>query len=504
MTIPSKRVVFYSISVWFVYSLCAKYLLIDAFAPSNPSWTRRTQLSGNRKTRNRRNQVNHIPRRPLSSSLALALSSTSSSSSSLSSSSSSTTTSSLPPAFVIEKISTWSPPPSELAFRKIAKMCIPVFFDEQNNTNKGPGWLRQYKLNYLINLQSADLRVRRNWYPDTNEMFVAYEVVLADEDEYLFLDSNSKTMMDSTTNGNTNPKQILSTWKRIRKRSSKSSSGKNNKALKPLILDVDQIYNLSSLRQKQKEVGKQRKRMISSLNVDDGGGDDVTAAAKRKKAEMLKRLSSVAVDMDNNNNNKDISSTDNFVKGDIIGFVEITKKPYGLGSATATDSAAASDNDDDLFVRNDHEKQETGDEKNNNNSKKKKKTKGATVMNIRPVLTNLAVAKRARKYGIGSKLVDQCEECVRNVWKMNELVLEVEDYNEAALNFYTKRGFKVMYSDPASRRYDLSGFFPEKVRCRRDILRKVYSPTQNLFDSGSNVLQMSGFFTRIQELVDKI
>ena len=123
-------------------------------------------------------------------------------------------------------------------------------------------------------------------------------------------------------------------------------------------------------------------------------------------------------------------------------------------------------------------------------------------MNIRPVLTNLAVAKHARKGGVGSKLVDCCEDHIRNVWKMNEIVLEVEDYNESALKFYTKRGFKVLYSDPASRRYDLSGLFPEKVRCRRDILRKVYSPTQNLFDMGGiNVQKMNGLFTRIQQLM---
>jgi len=372
-------------------------------------------------------------------------------------------------------------------------MCIPVFFDEQNNTNNGPGWVRQYKLNYLINLQSADLRVRRNWYPDTNEMFVAYEVALADEDEYLFLDRNGNGK-SKTSNS---PEQLL---KRIRNRS--SASGSKNKELKPLILDVDQIYNLSSLRQKQREVEKQRKMIMSSFD-NDGGSDDgedvTTAKKKKKKAEMLKRLASVEVD----SSVKDMSATDNFVKGDIIGFVEITKKPYGLGSAatTANDTNDNGDNDD-LFMKNDHEtKQETnGDNKNKNNVKKKP----AVQMNIRPVLTNLAVAKHARKGGVGSKLVDQCEDHIQNEWKMNELVLEVEDYNESALKFYTKRGFKVLYSDPASRRYDLSGFFPEKVRCRRDILRKVYSPTQNLFDMGgitSNVQKMTGLITRIQQLM---
>ena len=55
---------------------------------------------------------------------------------------------------------------------------------------------------------------------------------------------------------------------------------------------------------------------------------------------------------------------------------------------------------------------------------------------------------------------------------MNEIVLEVEDYNTQALDFYTKRGYEIMYSDPASRRFDVSGLVLRKIRCTRQILRK--------------------------------
>jgi ribosomal protein S18 acetylase RimI-like enzyme len=363
-------------------------------------------------------------------------------------SSSSTASSSLPPAFVIERLSTWNPTPTEKTFKNIANMCIPVFFDEQNNTNSGPGFVRQFKLNYLINLQAADLKVRRNWYPDTNEMFIAFEVVLANEDEYLFLGGGG---------GDDNDKSRTA-WQRIRNRKTTKPSASTKKELKPLILDVDHIYNLSSLRQKQNEIQSQQQR------ISDAGDGSPTNSSKSLKIELLQRLSN---DDDDNNSN-----TDNFVKGDILGFVEITQKPYGLG------------------LGSEEEEEDDGGG-----------GKGG-VTPIRPVLTNLAVAERARKYGIGSKLVDRCEDHVRNVWKLNEMVLEVEDYNEAALQFYIKRGFRVMYSDPASRRYDLSGLFPEKVRCRREILRKVYGPTQSLLDSGSSLFKME-FFTRIQQLVGR-
>jgi hypothetical protein len=57
---------------------------------------------------------------------------------------------------------------------------------------------------------------------------------------------------------------------------------------------------------------------------------------------------------------------------------------------------------------------------------------------------------------------------------MNEIILEVEDYNIQALEFYRKRGYDVLFSDPASRRYDVQGLWLRKVRCRRDVMRKVF------------------------------
>ena len=126
-------------------------------------------------------------------------------------------------------------------------------------------------------------------------------------------------------------------------------------------------------------------------------------------------------------------SEEPFVRGEIIGFVEITQRPYGLGL-------------DEGRI-------------------------GPEV--VRPVLTNLAVSRKARKLGIGSKLLDRCERHVVRNWNMKEIVLEVEDYNDGAVDFYEKRGYKILFSDPASRRFDVQGLVLRKVRCTRRVLRKV-------------------------------
>ena len=125
-----------------------------------------------------------------------------------------------------------------------------------------------------------------------------------------------------------------------------------------------------------------------------------------------------------------------YVRGEILGFVEVTQRPYGL---------------------------RTDDENNDANAN-----------NIRrPVLTNLSVRATARRSGVGSHLVAVCEAAVRREWPLQpEMILEVEDDNVAAQRFYERRGYSVVLEDPASRRYDTSGLFLRQVRCKRIVLRK--------------------------------
>lgn len=138
-----------------------------------------------------------------------------------------------------------------------------------------------------------------------------------------------------------------------------------------------------------------------------------------------------------------------FVRGELLGFCEITKRHYGLGMQ-----------EDEI---------------------------------VRPVLTNLAVSRRARTLGIGSKLLDRCERHVARNWRMNEIVLEVEDYNTQALEFYVKRGYEVLYADPASRRFDVGGLVLRKVQCTRQVLRKNLALQQRAQQAGEETTGRSNF-----------
>lgn len=266
------------------------------------------------------------------------------------------------PPFVIESISR-RPGPGEAIYKDIADLCIDVFFKELlDPSGKGNvNLLKTWQINYLKNLQAADLERRRRRCPDTNEMFLAYEV--------------------------------------------RETKGTSEALTQPLLMDdeLEKAYNLKS----------------------KSSGD------------------------------KAFDSSRSYVRGDLIGFVEITQRSYGLGNSVEGTSLFSSE-----FQK-------------------------------RPVLTNLAVIKESRKYGIGSKLLDRCEEHVVKEWNMKEVILEVEDYNGKGLEFYQKRGYEVLFSDPASRRYDIQGFWLNKVRCRRDIMRKGLetTPATQLIKSADNLLR---------------
>jgi len=134
-----------------------------------------------------------------------------------------------------------------------------------------------------------------------------------------------------------------------------------------------------------------------------------------------------------------------YMCGDVVGFVEVTKKPYGLGSSDGLGSV-----------------------------------KGQAEP-LRPFLTNLSVGQTARCSGVGTRLLERCEREVKDRWNMNEIVLEVEEDNQKALSFYKKRGFDVLYENPASRRYDLNGLWLRQLRCSRYVMRKA--PLQKSTDS---------------------
>lgn len=136
-----------------------------------------------------------------------------------------------------------------------------------------------------------------------------------------------------------------------------------------------------------------------------------------------------------------IHPNEDFVKDQVIGFVEVTEKTFGLP-----------------------ENENSGTE-------------------LRPVLTNLAVHPSFRKAGVGSSLLQACEDIVAQEWHAhNEIVLEVEDDNPKALAFYQKRGYQVVFEDPASRRYDTNGFFLQKKQCTKICMRKILDQKRGSFN----------------------
>jgi len=142
-----------------------------------------------------------------------------------------------------------------------------------------------------------------------------------------------------------------------------------------------------------------------------------------------------------------------YVAGEIVGYCEVSEKNFGLG----------------------------GNFESNNSSKGGKP---------RPYLSNLSVVEYARKSGIGSTLLDACEEAVLN-WNSGhtEIVLQVEEDNQSAIKWYKRRGWKFVFADPTCRRYDTSGFFLRESRITKYAMIKRLEPKQfrvNGNDDSSN------------------
>ena len=195
------------------------------------------------------------------------------------------------------------------------------------------------------------------------------------------------------------------------------------------------------------------------------------------------------------------------VRGEILGFCEVSMIPFGLVPAISVSSSSVSNspmaytspldnNNNNIFDNGD----ENDDDNDTINSKRMIPRQMRNVNVARPVLTNLSVKKNARVSGVGSKLLEACERTARAEWGKSEMVLEVENDNVAAQKWYQKRGYRVLFSDPSSQRYDVNGFFLKKVGCTRQILRKplntfrapqLVSTTSNNNDTNNNNINKS-------------
>lgn len=160
---------------------------------------------------------------------------------------------------------------------------------------------------------------------------------------------------------------------------------------------------------------------------------------------------------------------------EILGFVDVTEKIFGLPSDIC---AINGNNDQTEFFATSLERPEFSSARNLRISSGDDKAFTATkkLQSLRPVLTNLSVKPEARCSGVGTALVDACENVVMEPleWNRNyyEMVLEVEEENILAQQFYEKKGYVALFSDPSSRRYDTSGLLLSNVRTTKICYRK--------------------------------
>lgn len=138
------------------------------------------------------------------------------------------------------------------------------------------------------------------------------------------------------------------------------------------------------------------------------------------------------LDVSQVHNLNDRHHQEDWVRGDVLGFCEVTERFYGIADG--------------------------------------KKSRGS--LDLRPVLTNLSVKADSRKLGIGSKLVDACEEAVLEWKNPNEVILEVEKDNAKAMEFYKRKGYTILFEDPACRRYNTNGIVLAKETCTKICMRK--------------------------------
>ena len=145
----------------------------------------------------------------------------------------------------------------------------------------------------------------------------------------------------------------------------------------------------------------------------------------------------------------DNSKDDDFLLGEVLGFVEVAEKRFRLGEQYES-TGSFSEGDDEQS------------------------------RDVRPFLSNLSVREDARKSGVGSALVDACEAAILQ-WprKYREIVLQVEDKNKLARKFYEKRGYTALFADPACRRFDTNGLILRRVPTTKVTMRKKLSSSSS-------------------------
>ena len=107
------------------------------------------------------------------------------------------------------------------------------------------------------------------------------------------------------------------------------------------------------------------------------------------------------------------------------------------------------------------------------------------------ILANLAVAPSYRRTGLGRALCDKCVECTTEEWKMDEIALQVEKANQAAVTLYERDGYRQVFSTDSATALRLQaseptlfGGLPGPLSAlapeNKGLLKEVSSPTLTL------------------------
>ncbi|KAI2509015.1 hypothetical protein MHU86_5391 [Fragilaria crotonensis] len=153
------------------------------------------------------------------------------------------------------------------------------------------------------------------------------------------------------------------------------------------------------------------------LNTNDDASPVAMFVARRvipMKSPEVAQTTPLILDLDRIENldiDLNTRGTIDYVRGDVVGFCEVSERPYGLGDVPGA-------------------------------TRGKRQASNGRPNPRRPFLTNLSVTSEARNSGIGSQLMEACEAAVES-WGGEEVILEVEADNNRALEFYQKRGYNI-------------------------------------------------------------
>lgn len=89
-----------------------------------------------------------------------------------------------------------------------------------------------------------------------------------------------------------------------------------------------------------------------------------------------------------------------------------------------------------------------------------------------PKISNLVVAEQYRGCGVGKRLVNMSIAKAKD-WGFNQVILEVQEDNTAALNFYISMGFDRLYKDAQGERFEFNGLYFNRLREPKIVMRKL-------------------------------